>query len=621
VEIGNHLILLGAFLLLLSIFVGLVSSRIGAPLLLAFLALGMFFGEDGPGAIYFDNYFAAYVIGSIALAIILFDGGLRTDLGNFRIAAWPALVLATVGVVVTAALTGVAAHWLLGLDWIESFLIGAVVGSTDAAAVFFLLHLHGLDIQPRVRSVLEVESGLNDPMAVFLTVGCVELLLADLAEPTWSLALDFANQIAGGAAIGLAAGFVLVWLINRLELAAGLYPILAMAWALFTFGGAQTLGASGFLAVYLAGLIVGNRRHRAAQLIDRFHDGLAWLAQMVMFVMLGLLVTPSDLLPTLIPSVLIAAFLVVVGRPVAVVLCLLPFRFAWNEHAFVAWVGLRGAVAIFLGTIPVLAGIEHAAIYFQVAFAVVLVSLIVQGWTLARAARLLDVELPPLPGTAERIDIDLPASGERDLLIYQVGPGSRIALRGVRRLLQLENISLVGVVRDGRLLRPRDLDRLDPGDSVLVLAPPAQAAALDQLFAERRQSAGGTVTFGEFTFDGDLPFGKLAEFYDLPAPEEDKAVTLAALVQARLGRKPLIGDRVRLADIELIVQGVRGARITEVAIELEPRSRARLSMARLRAWPRRTLGRLRRRLQRRLARRSEPGVARDPEPGEREQQR
>jgi potassium/hydrogen antiporter len=614
VEIGNHLILLGAFLLLLSIFVGLVSSRIGAPLLLAFLALGMFLGEDGPGAIYFDNYFAAYVIGSIALAIILFDGGLRTDLGNFRIAAWPALVLATVGVVVTAALTGVAAHWLLGLDWIESFLIGAVVGSTDAAAVFFLLHLHGLDIQPRVRSVLEVESGLNDPMAVFLTVGCVELLLADLAEPTWSLALDFANQIAGGAAIGLAAGFVLVWLINRLELAAGLYPILAMAWALFTFGGAQTLGASGFLAVYLAGLIVGNRRHRAAQLIDRFHDGLAWLAQMVMFVMLGLLVTPSDLLPTLIPSVLIAAFLVVVGRPVAVVLCLLPFRFAWNEHAFVAWVGLRGAVAIFLGTIPVLAGIEHAAIYFQVAFAVVLVSLIVQGWTLARAARLLDVELPPLPGTAERIDIDLPASGERDLLIYQVGPGSRIALRGVRRLLQLENISLVGVVRDGRLLRPRDLDRLDPGDSVLVLAPPAQAAALDQLFAERRQSAGGTVTFGEFTFDGDLPFGKLAEFYDLPAPEEDKAVTLADLVQARLGRKPLIGDRVRLADIELIVQGVRGARITEVAIELEPRSRARLSMARLRAWPRRTLGRLRRR-------RSEPGVARDPEPGEREQQR
>jgi cell volume regulation protein A len=618
VEFGHTLILLGAFLLLLSIFVGLVSSRIGAPLLLAFLALGMFFGEDGPGGIYFDNYFAAYVIGSIALAIILFDGGLRTDLGNFRIAAWPALLLATVGVVVTAVLTGVAAQWLLGLGWIESFLIGAVVGSTDAAAVFFLLHLHGLDVKPRVRSVLEVESGLNDPMAVFLTVGCVELLLADVAEPSWRLALDFANQIAGGAAIGLAAGFALVWLINRLELAAGLYPILAMSWALFIYGGAQMLGASGFLAVYLAGLIIGNRRHRAAQLIDRFHDGLAWLAQMVMFVMLGLLVTPSDLLPTLIPSVLIAASLVVIARPVAVVLCVLPFRFSWNEQAFIAWVGLRGAVAIFLGTIPVLAGIEHASIYFQVAFAVVLVSLIVQGWTIAPAARLLDVELPPLPRTAERIDIDLPASGERDLLIYQVGPGSRIALRGVRRLLQLENTSLVGVVRDGRLLRPRDLDRLDPGDSVLVLAPPAQAAVLDELFAERPRSAGRAVTFGEFTFDGDLPLGKIAEFYDLPVPEQDKAMPLADLVQARLGRKPLIGDRIRLGDIELIVQGVRGDRITEVAIELEPRAQAQLSLTWLRARLRHSMAPLRRRLQRRVARRLKPGVAREPEPGERE---
>jgi cell volume regulation protein A len=612
VELANHLILLGAFLLLLSIFVGLVSSRIGAPLLLAFLALGMFFGEDGPGGIYFDNYFAAYAIGSMALAIILFDGGLRTDSANFRIAVWPALLLATVGVAVTAALTGAAAHWLLGLGPIESFLIGAVVASTDAAAVFFLLHLHGLDIKPRVRSVLEVECGLNDPIAVFLTVGCVALLLGDGAEPAGSLAVDFVNQIAGGAAIGVAAGFALVWMINRLDLASGLYPILAMAWALFTFGGAQALGASGFLAVYLAGLIVGNRRHRAAQLINRFHDGLAWLAQMVMFVMLGLLVTPSHLLPTLISSVLIAAFLVMIGRPVAVVLCLLPFRFAWNEQAFIAWVGLRGAVAIFLGSIPVLAGVEHASIYFQVAFAVVLVSLIVQGWTIARAARLLEVELPPMPRTAPRIDVDLPAS-ERDLLIYSVGPGSRIARRGLRRLLQLENTSLVGVVRDGRLLRPRELDRLDPGDSVLVIAPSGQATALDELFAGR-PSEDGATTFGEFTFDGDLPLGKLAEFYDLTVAEAERPVPLADIVRARLGRKPLLGDRIGLGDIELIVRGVRGDRITEVAIELDPGTRARPSLAQGRAWFKRTLARLRRRFgPRRQARReavpSELGAA------------
>ena len=181
--------------------------------------------------------------------------------------------------------------------------------------MFFLLHLHGLDIKPRVRSVLEVKSGLNDPMAVFLTIGCVELLQAGGREVPWAVALDFANQIVGGAALGLAAGFALVWLINRLELAAGLYPVLAMAFVLFTFGAAQSVGASGFLAVYLTGLVVGNRRHRATQLIERFHDGLAWLAQMVMFVMLGFLVTPSELLPILLPAVLIALFLVVVARP------------------------------------------------------------------------------------------------------------------------------------------------------------------------------------------------------------------------------------------------------------------------------------------------------------------
>jgi potassium/hydrogen antiporter len=593
VELGNQLILLGAFLLLLSIFVGLVSSRIGAPLLLAFLGLGIFFGEDGPGQILFDNYFAAYTIGSIALAIILFDGGLRTDFGNFRRAAWPALLLATVGVAVTAALTGVAAKLFLGLGWIESMLIGSIVGSTDAAAVFFLLHLHGLDIKPRVSSLLEIESAINDPMAIFLTVGCVELLLTGSSGGPWQLVIDFTVQIIGGAVLGVGAGFLLVGLINRLELAAGLYPILAMAFALFTFGLAQVIGTSGFMAVYFAGLVVGNRRHRGAQLIDRFHDGLAWLAQMVMFVMLGLLVTPSDLLPILIPAVLIALFLVVLARPMAVLMCLLPFRFAWNEHAFVAWVGLRGAVAIFLGTIPVLSGLENASIYFEVAFVVVLVSLMVQGWTLARAARLWNVELPPLPRTPERIDVDLPASGDRDLMIYTVGPGSRVSLRGVRRVLQLENTSLLGAIRDGRLVRPRDLDRLEPGDSVMVLAPPAQAAVLDELFAERPASDDG-ADFGAFAFDGELPVGKIAEFYDLPVPEEQRAMPLADFVSARLRRQPLVGDRIRLADVELVVRAMRDERITEVGIDLEPRTPQRPSWAQLRAWLQRHLARLRR---------------------------
>lgn len=593
-ELANQLILLAAFLLLLSIFVGVVSSRIGAPLLLAFLALGMFFGEDGPGRIYFDNYQAAYLIGSAALAIILFDGGLRTDLSSFKLAAWPALLLATVGVVVTSGLTGLAAHWLLDLGPVESLLIGAIVGSTDAAAVFFLLHLHGLDIKKRVRSVLEVESGLNDPMAVFLTIACVELLLAQVETPSWFLLTDFARQIAGGAVIGAVAGFTLVWLINRLELAAGLYPVFAMAFALFTYAAAQTVGASGFLAVYLTGLIAGNRRHRASQLVNRFHDGLAWLSQMVMFVMLGLLVTPSDLLRTLLPAVLIAVFLVLVARPVAVAVCLLPFRFSLNELAFVAWVGLRGAVAIFLGTIPVLVGVENAATYFEIAFAVVLVSLIVQGWTIARAARHLDVELPPLPDPPQRIDIDLPASGDRDLMIYTVAPGSRVSLRGVRRLLHLENTSILGVIRDGRMLRTRELDQLEPGDAVLLIAPPGQAAAMDQLFAGEAKPSDVGI-FGEFSFQGEVAMGEVATFYGVPVPAQERDRPLAEFVRQRLDRTPVVGDRLAWDEVEFVVQEMEGDRITRVGLELEPEERPRWSWTRVRRrlkWP--DIGRLRR---------------------------
>jgi cell volume regulation protein A len=269
----------------------------------------------------------------------------------------------------------------------------------------------------------------------------------------------------------------------------------------------------------------------------------------------------------------------------------LPFRFAWNEHAFVAWVGLRGAVAIFLGTIPVLSGLENAQIYFEVAFVVVIGSLLVQGWTLAPAARLLDVELPSLPRTPARIEVDLPASADRDLMIYTVGPGSRISMRGVRRLLHLENTSVIGVVRDGRLLRPRELDRLEPGDSVLLIAPPAQSAVLDELFGERSEDDKPS-SFGDFAFDASLPAGKLAEFYDLPVPDEDKAVALADLVQARLGRRPLVGDRIRVGEIGLVVREMQGERITQVGIELEPRLWGRPSLAELRAAFRRAFARL-----------------------------
>src|SRR5271154_775993 len=449
-EASHQLILLGAALVLLSIFAGLFSARFGAPLLLVFLGLGMLAGEDGPGGIRFNDFQAAYLIGSVALAVILFDGGLRAERDAVRRALLPSLTLATVGVIVTAAIVGLVAVAAFGVSWPQGLLIGATVASTDAAAVVSLLHLRKLDIHARVSATLEVESGINDPMAIFLTVLLVELLFRSHASFDVHALVLFATEMGGGTAIGVLGGYLLLWLVNRLDAASGLYPILALAGAVFLFGGARTVGASGFLAVYLAGLILGNHRHRATQVIERFLDGFAWLSQIVLFLMLGLLVTPSALAPMLGPSLVIATALMLVARPVAVALCLLPFRYTAPEIAFISWVGLRGAVPIFLAIIPVLAGLPDAAMFFGVAFIVVLISLILQGWTVATAARTFDLDVPPLQ-QASRLDIELPGrlGDENTVAGYRVEARSRAASKAVDALPLPPTASILVVIRDG----------------------------------------------------------------------------------------------------------------------------------------------------------------------------
>ncbi len=603
-DLGNQLILIGAGLIFVSIFAGLVSARVGAPLLLVFLALGMLAGEDGPGGIAFDDFQSAYTIGAAALAIVLFDGGLRTRRETLRLASWPALVLATLGVLLTAALTGAFARLVLGLGWVEGMLAGAIVGSTDAAAVFFLLHLRGTNLVKRVSATLEAESGLNDPMAVFLTVTCVELLRGGVPDMNWATALDFAGmfalQIAGGAVVGLAGGYVLLRLVNGLELATGLYPVLALSGALIIFAGAQNLGASGFLAAYLAGIVLGNRRHRATQLIDRFQDGLAWLSQIVMFLMLGLLVTPSTLLERLLPALAVAAFLIVVGRPAAVLLCLLPFRFAWRERAFIAWVGLRGAVPIFLGTVPVLAEVPNARLFFDLAFVVVLTSLVVQGWTLNGAARLFNLALPPPPAPSYRFDVDLPPDVGRDMAAFTVQDGSAAAGRPLDAIGLDRDLDVVAIVREGTMRRPNDTGALIPGDYVVLLGPPERLAELDTVFGrppEPDPRGRDTEVLGEFSFDGGLPVGELAAMYDLSVPEAEHGLSLDAFLRRHLRDDPVVGDRLRLGAIELIVRRLRDGAIDQVGIELDPKPLPALRGDVLRIWLRHWRGRLRGRFQ------------------------
>ncbi len=578
-DAGNQLILIGAGLVFISIFAGLVSSRIGAPLLLVFLGLGMLAGKDGPGGLEFDDFGVAFTIGATALAIVLFDGGLRTHRETLRHASWPALTLATVGVLLTAILTGLAARAIFGLAWLESLLVGSIVASTDAAAVFFLLHLRGTNLVKRVRATLEAESGMNDPMAVFLTITCVELLRAGADEflLTWAAALQllasFAVQILGGAVIGIVGGFALVWLINATRLATGLYPILALSGALLIFAGAQNVGASGFLAAYLAGFVLGNQRHRATQIVDRFQDGVAWLSQIVMFLMLGLLVTPSRLLDTLLPALGIALFLIVLGRPLAVAICLLPFRFTWRERAFVSWVGLRGAVPIFLGTVPVLAGLPNAMVYFEIAFVVVLTSLLIQGWTINVAARRLNLALPPEPAPSPRFDVDLPSDVGRDMAAYTIQETSLAVGRRPADLPLSAEVDIISVIRDGAMRSMREIGALLPGDYLVLIAPPEQMAQLDRIFgiaAKPEQQSRAEAVFGEFTFSGSVKIGELKDAYDLPIPAQDKDLSLDMFMRRHLRDRPVEGDRLRLGEVELIVRNLDSGRISQVGIELEP---------------------------------------------------
>ncbi|WP_119154587.1 potassium/proton antiporter [Caldimonas tepidiphila] len=408
-DVLNLTLLAAATLVFLSVLAGVYSTRVGFSFLLVFLVAGMLAGEDGPGGVHFDDFRMSFWVGNVALAVILLDGGLRTEFSTFRTGLRPALLLATGGVVLSAAITGAAAVLLLGLDWRLGLLLGAIVGSTDAAAVFSLLKSSGVRLNERVAATLEIESGLNDPMAVYLTLALIGMVAtgASFSAPDFLVAL--LQQFGLGALVGLAAGWALALVVSRPpferaasdeagehphDAAGGVAALLLVSGGLAVFGAAGWLGGSGFLAVYLFGLVLGNRAKPVVQRALAAMDGYAWLAQAGMFLLLGLLVTPSELLGTLWPALGVAAVLMLVARPAAVWLCLAPYRFRAREVWFISWVGLRGAVPVVLAVFPVMAGVEGARLFFHVAFVVVLSSLLLQGGTIPFAARRLGVHLP-----------------------------------------------------------------------------------------------------------------------------------------------------------------------------------------------------------------------------------
>jgi len=557
--------LLGAALLVLAgIASSLLARRFGAPLLLVFLLLGLLLGVDGPGGIRYDDTRFTYLVGALALAIILFDGGLRTQAKQVRGAVAPSMLLASVGVLATAALTAVAAHVFLDLSPLRALLLGTVLASTDAAAVFFLLRTGGLHLERRTASTLEIESGANDPVAVFLTIALTGWLAGSQGGGVAMLAVQVVWALVGGALFGYFGGRLIVFALNRLSLPSGLHPWLAMAGALAVFALANLVYASGYLAVYLAGIVVANRPVRARASVLSVQDAATWFAQLVMFLLLGLLATPSRLFDYLWPALGVAAFLMFVARPVAVALCLLPFRYRAGEIGFISWVGLRGAVGIFLASIPLLAKLPNAWLYFNVAFVVVLASLIVQGWSLARAAHWFGVAVPRNDPDTRRIQLDLPGQLDYDMVGYRVAPGSAV-LHGAPLPA---GVRLAMVVREGGILLTEEAATLAANDYAYFLAPSDQARRLDWLFAEGRAARDAEQDmFGLFDLPGDVPLGELARFYGLQIPTRYAARTAAQLFDERFDEAPQVGDRLALGRAVLVVRSLREEQVAQVGLK------------------------------------------------------
>ena len=563
----NILYLVGAVLIFASIMASTLSARLGVPLLLLFLVVGMLAGEEGILGIEFSQYAIANFVGQAALACILLDGGLRTSFKSFRVGLKPAVTLATWGVLATVMILGIFVTWLLDVDWRFGLLMAAIVGSTDAAAVFSLLRNGGVKLNDRVQATLELESGANDPLAILLVTGLIALNVDSAGQTLLGFLGLLLQQLSFGLGMGLLFGYLLARLLPKILLAEGMYAILIMSAGLVVFAATNLIGGSGFLAIYLTGVLIGNHKVRSTEHVMRVMDSFAWLSQAVLFVVLGLLVTPSNVIDVWYYSVAIAAFMILIARPIAVYTSVKPFKFKDREIGFISWVGLRGAVPITLAILPVMAGIEGAFMLFDIAFGVVVLSLILQGTTIPFMANLFKVRIPNNKDPEEEHEVWVSDKASITLYEFEVKSGAFAIDRhpmGISNRVSPDEISVFALVRRQHIVRVEETTKLKCGDRVWYAMRGNHASQIAKIFNDTTLDRKAIDDFyGDWLLSpsvklGDLPFftgimasetlvDKLKSKSDVSAKSMWEQ-TVAEYVIDNLDMKPVSGDTVAISD-------------------------------------------------------------------------
>lgn len=481
-SIEGILFVIGA-LIVVAVLLSKISSRLGIPALLFFLCLGMIAGSEGIGGIYFDDPWTAQFLGSLALAYILYSGGLDTNWHDVKPVVRPAFLLATIGVIMTAGLLGYFVHLVLKIPLLESLLLGSIVSSTDAAAVFAILRNRSVHMKGHIEPLLEFESASNDPMAILLTVTLTGIITAG-GQSISEMLIFFFMQMTIGALAGYVFGKFFTWFINHLNLKIeGLYTVFSIAVVLLIYGLTSFIKGNGYLAVYIAGIVIGNRNFIHKRTLKKFHNALAWLMQIIMFLALGLLVFPSELLPISGVALLISGFLIVVARPVSVFICLIKSGFNFKEKLMISWVGLRGAVPIILATFPFMAGVGTANLIFNIVFFVVLTSSLVQGSTLTKVSELLDLQMPPAPRKTRTLPQDIELTSDGALTIFEVKEGAAAVGHKIMDLDIPQEVLVVLIERDNAYIIPRGDMNIEDGDRLHVLLYPDMYPRVEKIFS------------------------------------------------------------------------------------------------------------------------------------------